>query len=305
MITSIFSKSKPVNLIIGCALIIIAFVYHIFFQKDLENLSMAVHGLILFIGLFYMFITDFIVSKNNLTKRHSFAIMMLGLLFLAIPEAFSDVNLLVANLLVLFAMRRLLSLHSKKGLIKKFFDAALWIGLATLFYSWAILYVVVLIVALAYYWQSEVKYIMVSVFGILTVAILLILYNVLCKDQFLLLSNFSMAISFDFSVYNSLSNILKLTIVASVYFWSLVYYLKGISEKNKKMKPSHVLIVIASIVAVIIAVIAPLKNGNEFVFILVPFAIIVANYLETIEEKWFKEVFVALLLLVPILNLIL
>ncbi|WP_299115553.1 DUF6427 family protein [uncultured Winogradskyella sp.] len=305
MITSIFSKSKPVNFIIVTIVVVLSFGLKIFSQINTDDFSFVLSALTLIIAIFYVFITDFIIAKNDLTTRHSYGIMVLGLLFLVFPEVYTNTNIVVANLLVLFALRRLFSLHTKRELIKKFFDAAFWIGLASLFYTWAILYIIVVFFALAYYWQNEGKYIAVSIIGLLTIFLLLLIYNITLKDKFFFESNFDIAFSLDFSSYNSLSNIIRLTIVATIYFWSLLFYLKSFSGKNKKIRPLHTLVVVASIIAVFIFALAPNKNGSEFVFLFVPFAIITANYIETIEEYWFKEVFVGLLILAPILNLVL
>ena len=212
---------------------------------------------------------------------------------------------MVANLLVLFALRRLFSLHTKRDLTKKFFDAVFWIALSTLFYTWAVLYLFVVFIALGYYWQNEGKYIAVSLFGVVTVFILLVLYNIVFKDQYLSQTNFDFSYGFDFSDYNSLSEIIKLTVVVALYLWSLILYLKNTSEKNKTLKPIHTLITLASFIAIIIAVLAPVKNGNEIVFFMLPFSIIVANYIETVDKLWFKEMLVVLLILVPIINLLL
>ena len=304
MITSIFSKSKPINYIIVMVVLVIAFALHFFYEVKDGNYTI-ISFIALSIGLFYVFITDFVISKNDLTKRNSYGIMLLALFFVIFPEVFGNINIMVANLLVLFALRRLFSLHTKRDLTKKFFDAVFWIAVSALFYTWAVLYLFVVFIALGYYWQNEGKYIAVSLFGVVTVFILLVLYNIVFKDQYLSQTNFDFSYGFDFLDYNSLSEIIKFTVVLALYLWSLIFYLKNTSEKNKTLKPIHTLIILASFVAIIIAVLAPVKKGNEIVFFMLPFSIIVANYIETIDKLWFKEMLVVLLILVPITNLLL
>ena len=304
MITSIFSKSKPINYIIVMVVLVIAFALHFFYEVKDGNYTI-ISFIALSIGLFYVFITDFVISKNDLTKRNSYGIMLLALFFVIFPEVFGNINIMVANLLVLFALRRLFSLHTKRDLTKKFFDAVFWIAVSALFYTWAVLYLFVVFIALGYYWQNEGKYIAVSLFGVVTVFILLVLYNIVFKDQYLSQTNFDFSYGFDFLDYNSLSEIIKFTVVLALYIWSLIFYLKNTSEKNKTLKPIHTLIILASFIAIIIAVLAPVKNGNEIVFFMLPFSIIVANYIETIDKLWFKEMLVVLLILVPITNLLL
>lgn len=286
-------------------MIIIAFATQFFIHTKMDTISYSSALGAFLIGVFYVFLTDFIISKNDLTQRNSYGIMVFGLLLLAFPEAFGNINIVSANLLVFFALRRLFSLHSKRSLTKKFFDATFWISIAALFYAWAILYLLIVIAALMYYWQSELRYAVVVLLAFVTVMILLVVYNIILKNEYLVSSNFNFNLSLDFSSYNSAFGIARLTIVATIYFWSLVYYLRRLPDRNRKMRPIYILVLISSFIALVILLIAPNKNGSEYVFILLPYAIIVANYIEAVQDSWFKDIFVALLILIPIGNLVL
>ena len=231
--------------------------------------------------------------------------MTFGLLFGLFPDAMKHTDLLVASLFIVFALRRLISLHSNLHIKKKLFDAAFWIALAALFYFWSILFFALVIVALIYHSQNDFKNVIIPFIGVAAVFMLLLVYNIIVYDVYLKPSNFKRYASLDFTSYNSKDNILKFTVLFTSYIWTLVYFFKNLPDKNKKLKPSYFLIAWASIIAILVAIIAPLKNGSEFLFLFAPFSIIMANYIEVISERWFKEVFVALLLLAPIVSLLL
>ncbi|MBC3845726.1 hypothetical protein H8K90_05005 [Winogradskyella echinorum] len=305
MITSIFSKSKPINIIIVVVVVILLFVITNYTQlfNDLNNVLLALSKL--GITLFLIFLLDFIVSKNDLTQRNSYTIMTFGLLFGLFPQAMKYSDLLLSNLFVFFALRRLISLHSKLSIKKKLFDAAFWIALATLFYFWSILFFALVLVALIYYSQNDIKNTLVPLTGLATVMVLLMVYNIFMYDVFIRPSNFERYTSLDYTPYNSTENILKLTVLFTSYIWILIYYFRTLSDKNKKLKPSYFIIAWASIIAVLVAIIAPIKNGSEFLFLFAPFSIIMANYMEVITERWFKEVFIGLLIITPIIALLL
>ncbi|SDS43867.1 DUF6427 family protein [Winogradskyella sediminis] len=305
MITSIFSKSKPINFIFVAVYVCLLFIvtnYSLLFLDLNSSLTILFKWAI---TLFLVFLLDFIVSKNKLTQRNSYAIMTFGLLFGMFPEAMKHTGLLIANLFIVFALRRLISLHSNLHIKKKLFDAAFWIALAALFYFWSILFFALVIVALIYHSQNDFKNVVIPFIGVAAVFMLLLVYNIIVDDVYLKPSNFKRYASLDFTSYNSKDNILKFTVLFTSYIWTLVYYFKNLPDKNKKLKPSYFLIAWTSIIAVLVAVIAPLKNGSEFLFLFAPFSIIMANYIEIISERWFKEVFVALLLLAPIVSLLL
>ena len=304
MIASIFAKSKPVNFIITVLYIIIMKIGHSFFNYNSSGFEF---NLILFspvIVITYVFVLDFIISKNELTKRHSYAIMTFAFLVAIFPEIFKNSNFLIANLLLILCMRRLFSLHTKKNLNNKIFDAVFLIAMASLFYTWCALFLIVVILALAFYWQNEGKYIAIFFVALLSVFVLTLIFNILVKDAYLLESNFSINYSLDFSVYNNFSDIISLTLVASLYIWSVFYYLSN-KDKNKTLQPIRTLVLLTSIIAVFVVMLAPEKKGEEFVFILLPFAIIFAKYIEIIKDKWFKEMFITLMFLVPLIKLLL
>ncbi len=54
------------------------------------------------------------------------------------------------------------------------------------------------------------------------------------------------------------------------------------------------------IIAIAVVVFSDNRTSGEFVFIFAPLAIITSNYIESIDEKWFKDVFIATLVLAPL-----
>lgn len=305
MITSVFSKSKPINIIIVAVFLVLVFIavsYESIFSN--YNVALTSTGKLL-VALFFVFLLDFIVSKNSLTKRNSYAIMTFGLLFGMFPEALKYSDLLFANLFVLFALRRLISLHSNLHIKKKMFDAGFWIMLATLFYFWSILFFALVIVALIYHSQNDIKNTIIPFVGVATMIILLLVYNIMVHDTFIRPSNFERYASLDYTPYNDKAFILKFTVLFTSFIWILVYFFKTMPDKNKKLRPSYFLIAWTSIIAILVAIISPVKNGSEFLFLFAPFSIIMANYIEVISERWFKEVFVVLLIITPIIALLL
>lgn len=305
MITSIFSKSRPINYLI---VIVLIFLFFLISNIDLlfGNFDTTIKTISrLIITIFMVFLLDFLISKNDLTKKNSYAILTFGLLFGMFPEALIYSDLLFANLFVLLALRRLISMHSRLSLKKKLFDAGFWIMLATLFYFWSILFFSIVIVALIYHSQNDIKNAIIPLTGVLVVVMLLMIYNIIFYGTFVRPTNLELYASLDYTPYNSKENILRLTVLFTSLVWILIYFFRVLADKNSKLKPSYFLIAWASIIAILIAIISPLKNGSEFIFVFAPFSIIMANYIEVISERWFKEIFVILLIVTPIISLLL
>ena len=305
MITRVFSKSKPVNILLIILFIVLLFIFSNH-QQLIASFSSASKALLrLALSIFLVLLLNFIVTRNKLTKKNNYAILVFALLLSMFPQTFTNTNLLLAATSIMLAMRRLLSLHTNKAIMKKLFDAGFWMAVATLFYFWSILFFALIIVALIYYSQNQVKNLIIPFVGFLCVLIILMSYNVLFHDVFIKPNDFVRLYSLEFAPFNTASGILKLTVVIVTLLWSLVYFFSHIQEKNKTIKPILFIMAWASILAVFVVIIAPFKNNGELIFLCVPLAVIMANYIQDIQDIWFKEVFIGLYVLTPILALFL
>jgi hypothetical protein len=307
MISTFFSKSKPIHLVVISLILLLVFSVTKFLTLKVSfNLFEILKQILLFIVcLSSVFILDFFVTRNNLTRKNSFKILLYVLFVAMFPETILNSKILISNVFILLALRRLVSLRSKKEIKKKIFDAAFWISIATLFYFWAILFYSLIFAALLLYSISDLKNWIIPFIGILCVAIISVSYMIITEIDYILYFKNLYKFSFDFSQLNSKNIIVSATILFSYGLWALFYYFKNLNNKPKNYRPSFILIGIAFIVSTLIIVISPQKNGSEFIFLFAPLAIIITNYLEMVSERWFKEALLLILIITPILNLML
>ncbi|WP_040279630.1 DUF6427 family protein [Psychroserpens damuponensis] len=307
MISNFFSKSKPIHYIVVSVVLLLVFVLVRFtmFSEEFNLVILAKQLGLFLIALCSIFILDFLVSRNSLTKKNSYNILLFVLYFAILPQATLNANLLFANFFILLALRRIVSLRSQKDVKKKLFDASIWISIATLFYFWSALFFIMIVAALLVYVITDVKNYLIPVVGIATVAIIAISYFIVSdKDIFNYVSGL-FDYSVDFSALNSKRIIIGATLLFSFGLWSLFYYIKNITSQMKSYRPSFKLIILSTIIGIVIIGIAPSKNGSEFLFLFAPLSIIMTNYIEVISEKWFKETLLWVLILTPIVLLML
>ncbi|WP_053989936.1 DUF6427 family protein [Mangrovimonas sp. TPBH4] len=308
MVSSFFSKAKPIHFVVVSTALCIAFVMTKLFMVHEPFGILDVFKQVLLFGvcLFSIFIFDFLSGKNDLTKKNSFKILFFTLFFMMLPQTFLNSKILLANLFILLAMRRIISLRSKKDVKKKLFDGAFWISLATLLYFWSSLFYILILAALLLYSIADIKDWIVPLVAVIAVAIIaggvLVLFN---TDLASYVANMDMSVSFDFSSLNATNIIVAATMMFSCFIWGSVYYLKNIASKAKSYKSAYILVFIATIIALTILIIAPKKTGAEFIFLFAPLSIILSNYMDVVTEKWFKEVFIWVLILTPVVGLIL
>lgn len=308
MIANFFSKTNPVHFIITSAVLFVAFIITKIAQSDVSiTLWFLFKQLALFgICFFSLFIFDFLVSKNKLTKKNSYQVLFYVLFMVLIPQTFLNYNLLIAHLLILFAVRRIVSLRSKKQQKKKILDATIWISLATLLYFWSVLFFILIFAALFLYKISDIKNWFIPLIGVVLFSV--IVYAVLIVFQVSLsdfISNLDIRISLDFSSLNQQGLVIAATIFFSYFLWTLVYYISNLKNKSKSYRPTYMLILIMAIISISIVIISPDKSGAEFIFFVAPLAIMTTNYLELVSEKWFKEILVWILIIALFIILIL
>ena len=307
MITNFFKQAKPIHFVIVSVFLLLVFIASkIYAIHERLTLSLFLKQTFYFgIVLASLFILDFFASRNSLTKKNSYKLLMFGLFMAMLPETLLNSNTLMANFFILLALRRIISLRTQKEIKKKLFDAAFWISVATLLYFWAVLFFILIFAALFLYSIINIKNWIVPLIGILTVIIMWVSIMILTNSDFTNYFDQLLVYSLDFTGLNSARIIISSTILISYGAWGSFYFIKHLKDKSKNLRPSFNLVVISSVISLLIIIISPHKDGSEFLFLFAPLSIIMTNYLEVTKEKWFKEVLVWVLVLIPAVFLIL
>lgn len=307
MITSFFNKSKPINFVIVFFITLLAFLIAKFklIGDALTFWGFIKQTTILLLIYASILLVNFIVNKNSLTKKNNYEILLFSLFLLLIVQTTSHTNILISNFFVLLGLRRLMSLRSQKNTKKKLFDASFWIAIACLFYFWAILFFALIPIALVFSSDNNLRHWMVPFLGALTVFTLSTTASIVFYGKYFELFNMSPQISYNFSSYNNTQHIVAITLLLSFGIWSSIFYLNNIKKKKKASRASFKIVIVAAIIAFLMVIQVPDKNGSEFLFLFAPLAIIITNYIEIIQEKWFKEAFVLVLVVAPFLLLLL
>ncbi|MBA3985022.1 MAG: hypothetical protein H0X63_00210 [Flavobacteriales bacterium] len=301
MLTSFFSKSKPVNyLIVGILMTIFFWIHHVFTAKTVFTLTEIAFQLgMLLLFIISMLLVDFVARKNDLTKNNTFKIFLYAIFTLLLPITFLETEILIANFFILLGLRRILSLKSHKDTQKKIFDAALWISVASCFYFWSFLFVVLLFIAILFIAGNNFKNYLIPFVGMATVIVLTNSYTLLVQDAFYTPLDWVGTFGFDFTTYNTINLWIPISIVIAILVWVIAHHFIDLAKKSKKFKMTANLILVALSIAVLITLVTPTKNGAELLFMAMPFSVLTANYFEMPNEKVFKEILLWLLALTP------
>lgn len=303
MISSIFEKTKPVNFII---LLVFLFLFYwsvqfYLFDLSMSNVEIAPSIGILTILLFSVFIVDFVVKRNKLTSTNSFAILFFTLLFVVFPETLGDNNAIFTSFFLLLAMRRLLSIKSLKNIKLKIFDASLWICISSVFYEWALLYLLLVFVAIYIYEPKNIRnWLVIISVGF---CFLMILYGILVlldKPNFIL-EHYDFAINYDAIFPIKWWTSLKMTLYAlsniALAFSAFVHLSKSGVGKVIVMR----LIAFSFVIGLVVNVLVTSENNNAVMITFFPSVIFIVNYLESIKKPKFLELILVSSILIPII----
>lgn len=296
MLTSFFGKSKPINYILLSIAIIIGYFFGLLTtqEQSLSLGSLPGHGVVLFLMVFAVLLLDFIIRKNNVTKNNTFAILLFVLFILLVPQIYNAPKLILSNIFVLLATRRILSLTTEKNTVKKIFDATMYITLASFFYGWAILFFVVLYLAIINKTKFNVTYLFIPVIGFLGITCVAVAYQFLVTDSYSWLYHWIPRRDFDISVYGDRGLFVTTAFLLGLLVWMGGARLTKLASLSKKERPSAITMLLIAIISVSIILAKTQKNGSELFFLFAPLAAITSNFIESGTSKtrrMFSEVF--------------
>lgn len=301
MITKIFSKSRPVHLVISNLLVVISFVFAFVFKKGLHSFSetKAIY-LILPLILFSIFLTDFIAKRNHINKNDDYAILLYTLFLFLIPGVFLELSVVLSSVFILLALRRLVSLQSHVEVKQKIFDASLWVGVASIFEFWSILFFALIFIAVIIHVSNDFKNWIIPFLGFFAVLIVFVLYALIFDFDLLDTIQDQMIIDFNFNYIIDLFYVIPTAVLLSFLFIALVFQVMAVSSYLAIMQNTIKIIIAMLLIGVIVYLFSAEKHDGLWLYCFAPLAIIGSNFISAIKKNWIKEGVVTALLLLAV-----
>ena len=269
------------------------------FQILQQPLEVGAHLLFLSINLtlllFSLILLHQIDRWNELTEtKNSYSIAFFSILIVLFPTLFDNIKLVGANLLIIIALWRVLTLKTGEGIPQKLLDTSLLIICASLLHPWALVFILNVWTSLLFYGAEKRRYWFIPLLALLVIAllggaILIILqitfsfdsyYNLVTTDIMRLLQLPSYPIATTIALM-SLGLLFLVSIV--VYYFRSTYH-----------SISSIVVVQFLWVGLLIAFLS-----KEVIYIFAPIAILFALYIEKIRLWWLKETVLWILLSLP------
>ncbi len=303
MISSFFSKTKPINyVVLSVFLVLFIGFYQIWIGLDANLLNgdlIRTFALVALVG--EMFLANTIVRNEKVADFSSYPMLFFVLLLVVFPESTLDNNMVFCNFLLLLVFWRLLSVKTIKNVKHKIFDASFFIGIASLFVDWAILYLLLVFLVINLYDRATVKNWFIPLIAIGTVAILAFTIALLNDSVSFFEEHYRFSMDFLKDNLNLLGMIKPAVYVFITLVVMVLVFLKLRQKGGGKLLALRVLF-FGYLLSVTIMMFSNTEASSS-VLGFFPAAIFFTNYLGTFKQNRYKEIAVVVLLLIPFLIL--
>lgn len=298
MLTNLFSKGRPIGyVIIGLLLLAVYFLQLISDLNWMQSPAAVVEKIFLFFAVvFSVLLIQFITVKNHLAVNNLYSLFLYACFLILFPTYFGDSELIIANFLILLALRRIISLQSLKMPKIKIFDACLWIFMATLFESWTILYFILVYLAIIWYVSEDYRHWILPFVALFVVTVLFYTYSIFADFDFITFWVNKYDVGFNFSYFDNVYQNIAIAFFATIavfFTTNQLLHLKNIPANQLNLYKN---IVLCFIIGAAIYIIAPEKSNGLLVFTFFPLSIIGGNFITRTESQWIKETVLSLIL---------
>lgn len=299
MISSVFDKTNPIIFFSVLLIFSIHYWYWLWTGGDLSFDLGIVGGFFakLLIIVFSIFLVEFMVKKNQISSKNTYAILVFVLLFgIFAPDIYESSSLL-ALFFVLLALRRILSMRSLISIRLKIFDAGFWILVASYFNAYALYFFLILFLAIYFYQSDKLKNWFVLLVALGAYFLLVVAYMGI--DEFVLFYRSHYKLGFDFGSLVALdASVMKLLLFLFLGLLASIATYRGLSLSLMGRLISIRLVLISFIVGSVIAL-GNSSDAQQLVFLLFPASVLMANALESIKRSWIKDLIFLILLGLP------
>jgi len=303
MISIIFGKTKPINYIIVLSFLFLFywFVHFFLFDKIYAPDELFGQALILGVLLFSIFVVNFIVKRNKVTGTNSFSILFYALLMVVFPETMADSNAIFCSFFLLLATRRLISIRSLKNIKFKIFDATVWILVSSLFYDWALLYMILVFAAIYYYEPKNIRNWLVPFAGVFTVFMITKCVLILANQEKILTEHYQLDVSLNMAYFSYWGHSTKLICFAlGTFLAGLLAFLK-LGKTGLGKVVTIRLIALSFIIGLILNVLKLSDNVYPIMVTFFPSVVFITKYIESIRRPNIKEIILITGVIIPFL----
>jgi len=304
MITRFFKISKPFHYILFLlAVTFVFFTQHgnkIGTVKAAEALKLGTTFLCFLLSLFLLV---FIITKNRLTQNNSLAAFYFCLFIFLFPDSVNNYEIVISNMFMLLAFRRIISMNTNTNLKKKYFDTGLWLCVAVFFYSLSALYIVPFLATILLWRTDRFKHFIVFTFGISTMLFINLLLSIVFDVSAPEIVFKNLKFSFDFLYFSSFQLKSSFFVFFTLAGCSVIKVINENIIKNNPSRPLFIIILLIFFSSILMALISNFYVPQNFLFSFFPISVIAANFTQDQKSNWISNLIIVVIIGLSLFNI--
>ena len=302
MISSFFGKTKPVNYIVLAIFLFLFYGINAFFAfgGQITDQIIPFELLAFTVLLLAIFIINQIVRTEKVTDFNSYAMLFFVLLTVAFSETLFNKDVIFTNFFLLLAFWRLLGVKSIRFVKHKIFDASLLIAIASLFYDWSLVFLIVVFAVINVYDRKNFKNWLVPFVGVATVFIITFATLRLTGSTDFFRDHYKFSI--EFLNIGSLGQVINIKTL--IYILLMLLLMTVVFVRVRKIGGGKLIVLrivfFIFILGVFIGLLTP-AGSSPLLITFFPAAIFLANYVEGMRRTKLRELVLDLCIALPLL----
>jgi len=283
MLSRFFSTSQPVHYLVGILLLGPFSLLAIWLLKGNWEWGYLIVCLILPLALL---LVQFIILKNELTEQNSYGLFAYTMLTLTVLAIGFDWKFTLCLLLLLLAMRRLLSLKTGTATIRKIFDGAFWISIAALVMPAMSIFMMVVFTSVFLFDRTKWRHWAVPFVAMICVTVLAFTLETLLESPIISRVFLENEYALTGMLQQWQSNQMAAWIMAVLAAIGFVVYIIKLVDIQQRVRPRFSVLTVWGICALALA----LGFNSDYLLLLVPvLAIFQVRAVEHVRHKGFRE----------------
>jgi len=292
MLANFLSKSKPINFISLLVFFFLNFCIAVFssFFDDGYSLDIVINlGILALLFFTIFFIFNFINTRNNLTFDNSYAYFLFIVLAVLLLSNLINYKILVKMTVYLLFLRKIYSLKSNKKTIAKLFDSGFWLGIFFILEPVFILLFILIYLSIYLHNKITIHTLFTPLMGFISPLIIFFTYTFWFDktEEFTRLFYFDTRFSAELYVKSKYIWAIGTTFFLTIF--AMILKSSKVLSVNNTFRKNWILLITNFFLLILLTILIPQKTESELIYILFPIAIILANGIELIEKKQFKD----------------
>ncbi|MGM0634659.1 MAG: DUF6427 family protein [Bacteroidota bacterium] len=302
MLSRFFKNSKPIVFLVLALVMAVVFVL-----VNLQavnswslKLSFSIASFLLYLAM--LFVLNFVLKRNKIHQQNTYGGLAFVLLTTAFPVILTDIEALIGGLLLLFSIRRILSLGTQQNTKKKIFEAAFWLFFVSVIYPWTVLIYPVIFIAVGIYVPHNYRNFILPIIGFFTAHLLTNLYFILVYDQWFSWLSVLTEMSFSLNWYRTTQILIPLAIAFFISLLGILSLPKIMRKAKSRLKNNLFLVALIYMLLSLPIVFYTDKTGSELILFAIPSAILIGNLLQLKMKLFIKESLIWILIITSLLH---